>query len=83
MVALGRVRTVAVINVVGALAIALVIALFMPQFGVMAVIGGRLAFAALAMLVYIPLLHELRLGIYNLRGKMRNEVLQKAVVEEA
>jgi hypothetical protein len=33
-----------------------VIALFMPEFGVMAVMGERLAFAAMALLVYIPLL---------------------------
>lgn len=83
MVALGRVKTVAIINVAGAVAIALVIALFMTQFGVMAVIGGRLAFAAMAMLVYIPLIHELRLGIFNIRRNIGNDVLRKTVAEEA
>jgi O-antigen/teichoic acid export membrane protein len=60
MLALDRVRQVALQNVAGALALLLVIACGLSRFGLTALIGGRLVFAFIALFVYVPLLHELR-----------------------
>jgi O-antigen/teichoic acid export membrane protein len=60
MLALDRVRQAALLNVAGALALLLVIACGLSRFGLTALIAGRLAFALIALLVYIPLLRELR-----------------------
>jgi O-antigen/teichoic acid export membrane protein len=60
MLALDRVRQVALLNVAGALALLLVLAFGLSRFGQAALIAGRLVFALIALLVYIPLLQELR-----------------------
>jgi O-antigen/teichoic acid export membrane protein len=60
MLALGRVRQVALLNVAGALALFLVISCYLSRFGLTALIAGRLVFAFIALFVYVPLLRELR-----------------------
>ena len=60
MLALGRVRQVALLNAAGALALLLVISCYLSGFGVTALIAGRVAFALIALLVYVPLVCELR-----------------------
>ena len=73
MLALGRVRPVTLINIFGSAALLLVIALFVSRFGVMAIIGARLAFAVISLLVYVPLLHELRIGAFRLESLAPHE----------
>jgi O-antigen/teichoic acid export membrane protein len=65
MLALGRVLPVTLISVAAALALLLVIAIFLPSFGVSAIIAARLAFALISLLVYVPLFHEFRLGVFR------------------
>ena len=79
MLALGRVRPVMLINVAGAVALLVAIALFLRGFGVMAIVGARLAFALISLLVYVPLLHELRIGAFRLERLATHE----AAAEEA
>jgi O-antigen/teichoic acid export membrane protein len=79
MLALGRARAVALLNLAGVLALVIVIASFLREFGVMAIVGARLAFALIALLVYVPLLHELRIGAFRFEGLATHE----PVVEEA
>jgi O-antigen/teichoic acid export membrane protein len=79
MLALGRVRPVTLINLTGAVVLLLVIAFFLRSFGVMAIIAARLAFALISLLVYVPLLHELRIGAFRLEGL----VSHKSAAEEA
>jgi O-antigen/teichoic acid export membrane protein len=68
MLALGRVRPVTLINLAGAIVLLLVIAFFLRGFGVMAIVSARLAFALISLLVYVPLLHELRIGAFRREG---------------
>ncbi|HEY1578311.1 MAG TPA: WecB/TagA/CpsF family glycosyltransferase [Terracidiphilus sp.] len=63
MVALGRVRPVAVINIGAAVAMGFVVAWLLPGTGIWAIIGARMAFASIASLVYIPLIQMLRIGV--------------------
>ena len=72
MFALGRVQFVALTNVAGALAGAGVVAYFVHGFGVTAIIAGRFAFALVALLVYVPLLRELRIGSIRIDGLAAN-----------
>ncbi|MGA8089523.1 MAG: oligosaccharide flippase family protein [Terracidiphilus sp.] len=72
MFALGRVQFVALTNVGGALAGAGVVAYFVHGFGVKAIIAGRFAFALVALLVYVPLLRELRIGSIRVDGLAAN-----------
>ena len=65
MLALGRVLPVTRINLAAALALLLVIAVFLRSFGVTAIVAARLVFALISLLVYVPLLHELRLGVFR------------------
>jgi O-antigen/teichoic acid export membrane protein len=66
MLALGRPRPVTLINLAGAAVLLLVIAFCLRGFGVMAIVAARLAFALISLLVYVPLLHEMRIGIFRL-----------------
>ena len=79
MVALGRVRSVALVNGVGVLAGVGVVACFLHSSTVTAIIGGRFAFALVALLIYIPLWRELRIGVIQFNGLTATE----PVVEEA
>jgi len=72
MFALGRVKFVALTSVGGALAGAAVVAYFVHSFGVTAIIAGRFAFALVALLVYVPLLRELRIGAIRIDGLTAN-----------
>ena len=72
MFALGRVKFVALTSVGGALAGAAVVAYFLHGFGVTAIIAGRFAFAIVALLVYVPLLRELRVGAIRIDGLAAN-----------
>ena len=60
MVALGRVRTVAFLNLLACMAIIVFMAISLRGFGVMAIADGRIAFALIALCVYIPLSKEIR-----------------------
>jgi O-antigen/teichoic acid export membrane protein len=60
MVALGRVSTVAALNAAACVALALIAAGSLRDRGVMAIAEGRIAFALIAMCVYIPLWREIR-----------------------
>lgn len=66
MLALGRVLPVTLINLAAAVALLLAIAFFLRGFGVTAIIGARLVFALISLLVYVPLFHELRIGAFRL-----------------
>lgn len=79
MLALGRVRPVTMINLAGAVVMFLVIALFLRGFGVMAIVAARLSFALISLLVYVPLLHQLRIGAFRLEGL----IPRATAVEEA
>jgi O-antigen/teichoic acid export membrane protein len=68
MIGLGRVRSVALVNVAGVFAGASVVAYFLHGFGVTAIIGGRIVFAVVALLVYFPLFRELRIGLIRFDG---------------
>ena len=68
MLALGRVRPVTLINLSGAVVLLLVIAFFLGSFGVRAIVAARFAFALISLLVYVPLLRELRIGAFRLEG---------------
>jgi len=68
MVALGRVRSVALVNAVGVLAGVGVVACFLHSSTVTAIIGGRIAFALVALVIYIPLWRELRIGVIQFEG---------------
>jgi O-antigen/teichoic acid export membrane protein len=73
MLALGRVRPVTLINLAGAVVLLLVIAFFLRGFGVTAIVAARLAFALISLLIYVPLLHELRIGAFRLEGLAPHE----------
>ena len=60
MVALGKVRTVALLNLAACAVIATFMAGSLGSLGVMALAAGRIAFALIALCVYIPLARELR-----------------------
>jgi O-antigen/teichoic acid export membrane protein len=79
MVALGRVRSVALFHVAGVVAGTGVIGCFLPGFGLSAIVGGRIVFALVALLVYVPLWRELRIGAIQIDRLATNE----PAVEEA
>ena len=60
MIALNRVRIVAVLNVAASAAIVLFTTSFLHGFGVMALALGRIVFALIALCVYVPLARELQ-----------------------
>jgi O-antigen/teichoic acid export membrane protein len=80
LVALGRVRSVAFVNAAGVLAGGGVIACFLHSFGVSAIVGGRIVFALVALLVYVPLSQELRTGVARFNGGL---AAKAPAVEEA
>jgi O-antigen/teichoic acid export membrane protein len=61
LLALGRPRPPALINMVAALAMFLVIETSLPSRGTWAIVEARMAFAAIAMLIYIPLFRSISL----------------------
>ena len=65
MLAIGRVIPVTLINLAAAVALLLVIAVFLRAFGVTAIVAARAIFALISLLVYVPLFHELRLGVFR------------------
>jgi O-antigen/teichoic acid export membrane protein len=79
MLALGRVRPVTYINLAGAVALILVIVFSLRSSGVMAIVWARYSFALISLLVYVPLLRELRTGAFRLEGLAP----QEPAVEEA
>lgn len=78
MLALGRVRPITWMNLAGALVMIVTIAWFLPRFGVKAIAGARLAFALIALLVYVPLIRELRIGAFRPKGL---ETIEPAIEE--
>jgi Na+-driven multidrug efflux pump len=60
MVALGRVRTVAMVNVLASLAVVIVSGCFLRSYGVTAIAAARIAFALIALSVYVPLVRQIR-----------------------
>ena len=79
MLALGRVRSVTLINLAGTLALIFVLAFFLRSFGVTAIVWARVSFALISLLVYVPLLSELRTGAFRPEGLAH----QQPAVEEA
>jgi O-antigen/teichoic acid export membrane protein len=79
MLALGRVRPVTLINLAATTALIVVIVFFLRSFGVAAIIWARISFAFISMLVYVPLLRELRTGAFRLEGLAP----QESAVEQA
>jgi O-antigen/teichoic acid export membrane protein len=79
MLALGRVRPVTFINLAGTAALIIVLVFFLRGSGVMAIVLARLSFAFISLLVYFPLLRELRTGAFRLEGLASRE----PAVEEA
>jgi O-antigen/teichoic acid export membrane protein len=61
MMAMGRVKLLAAINVVGAAAMLSAIAVLAPRFGVLGATAGRLIYGPILCLVYIPLHRALRM----------------------
>jgi len=61
MLGIGRARTVALLNVAACAAIVTFTAGSLHSLGVMAIAGGRIAFALIALCVYLPLAREMRL----------------------
>ena len=61
MLALGRPRPLALINMVAASAMVLLIVTFLPSRGAWAIVESRMAFAAIALVVYIPLFRSISL----------------------
>jgi O-antigen/teichoic acid export membrane protein len=68
MLALGRVKAVAWLNVAGVAAMLLLIAWLLPRNGVAAIAAGRLLYGVIALLVYAPLALLLRPGAPLLRS---------------
>ncbi|HLY42838.1 MAG TPA: oligosaccharide flippase family protein [Terracidiphilus sp.] len=68
LLAIGRARSVAAINVAAALVMVVIIARLLPMYGVRAMVGARLAYALIALLVYIPVFIELRPGAYQIEN---------------
>lgn len=60
LVALGRARTAALLNVTGCLGMVLFTAAFLRERGVLALAEGRIVFALIALGVYIPLFNGIR-----------------------
>jgi hypothetical protein len=61
LLALGRPRLLALINIVAASAMVLLIEIFLPSRGAWAIVESRMAFAAIALMVYIPLFRSISL----------------------
>ena len=60
MVALGRVRIVALLNVIACVAIVIFTGTYLRGLGVMAIAGGRITFALVALCIYVPLAKTMR-----------------------
>jgi len=73
------VRPVTLINLAGTAALIFVLVFFLRGSGVMAIVWARLSFALISLLVYFPLLRELRTGAFRLEGLAPRE----PAVEEA
>jgi O-antigen/teichoic acid export membrane protein len=61
LLALGRPRLLALINIVASSAMVLLIEIFLPSRGAWAIVESRMAFAAIALMVYIPLFRSISL----------------------
>ncbi len=61
LLALGHPRVLALINIVAASAMILIIEIFLPSHGAWAIVESRMAFAAIALIVYIPLFRSISL----------------------
>lgn len=72
MVALGKARPVAFINIAAAMAMGLVAVWLLPEKGMWAVISARLAFASIAALVYVPLIRRLRTSEFSSHSQKRS-----------
>lgn len=60
MLALGQVRTVAVLGTAGGATMVLLMVLLLPKLGIMGLAIARLSYGAISLLVYLPLLRVLR-----------------------
>jgi O-antigen/teichoic acid export membrane protein len=65
MLAIGRVLPVTLINLAAAVALLFIAAVFLRGFGVTAIVAARSVFALISLLVYVPLFHELRIGVFR------------------
>ncbi len=67
MLALGRVQTVTWLNLAGGAAMMLLIAFFLPRYGLTAIATSRVVYGSVTLLVYVPLVLNLRPGLRNLK----------------
>ena len=79
MLALGQARSVAILNVLAATAAVAVGSSCISSFGVLGIAAARIVFAAVALLVYILLLRELRIK----SPRRADFTTQSAVLEDA
>ena len=68
LLALGRPRPLALINMVAALAMVLVIRTSLPSRGTWAIVESRMVFAAIAMLIHIPLFRSIGVRVSRSPG---------------
>lgn len=78
MVALGKVRVVALMNSAGCIAMVLLTTALLATRGVRALADGRILFAIIALCVYIPLLKELRRLTLRIPYFANGEALEEA-----
>jgi O-antigen/teichoic acid export membrane protein len=78
MVALGRVRSVALLNVAACAVMVVFMASSLRGLGVMAIASGRIAFALIALCVYIPLAKKIRLRTSGLQYFESAEAVEEA-----
>jgi O-antigen/teichoic acid export membrane protein len=79
MLALGRARSVAILNVLASIAAVAIVSWLLPTLGVLAIPAARIAFATIVMLLYIPLFRALRSSTISRAGFTSRE----ARLEEA
>lgn len=78
MVALGKVRTVAALNVAACVVLVLIAAGSLRDRGVMAIAEGRIAFALIALCVYIPLWREVVVSTQSVEQIAPSELVEGA-----
>ncbi|WP_275425914.1 lipopolysaccharide biosynthesis protein [Occallatibacter savannae] len=78
LLALGRAGTVAALQIAASIALVLVTGGWLQSRGVRAIAEGRIAFALIAMCVYVPLLRELRGSAAGLRQNVPGAMVEEA-----
>ena len=79
MLALGRAQQAAMLNVIASIVAAVVVFSSLSNLGVLAIAAARIVFAAIALLVYVPLFREMRVS----SAKAAHVAAAPAALEEA